>query len=83
MSSGPCRQGYQIISIEILSNNSHRGHPSGAANQAQVLQGEGVTVTRGSLGEYLVDFAVYGWFPSQLPSHAAEGLDPFIDSDEE
>jgi methylated-DNA-protein-cysteine methyltransferase related protein len=31
----------------------------------------------------LVDFAEYGWFPRQLPSHAAEGLDPFIDSDEE
>lgn len=60
-----------------------RGHPSGAANQAAVLGGEGVTVTRGNLGEYLVDFSEYGWFPRQLPSHAAEGLDPFIESDEE
>lgn len=59
----------------------YRGHPSGAANQALVLRGENVTVSRGSLGEYLVDFKEYGWFPRQLPSEEAAGLAPHIDSD--
>lgn len=63
--------------------SSCRGHPSGAANQAQVLQGENVTVNRGSLGEYTVDFAEYGWFPRQLPSEEAAGMAPHMDSDEE
>jgi methylated-DNA-protein-cysteine methyltransferase related protein len=57
--------------------------PAGAANQAQVLRGEGVTVTTGSLGELMVDLAEYGWFPRQLPSEEAVGLDPHIMSDEE
>jgi methylated-DNA-protein-cysteine methyltransferase-like protein len=61
----------------------NRGHPSGAANQASVLRGEGVVVSTGNLGELLVDFQEYGWFPRQLPSEAAAGLTPFIDSDEE
>ncbi|TVY51103.1 Alkyltransferase-like protein 1 [Lachnellula cervina] len=60
-----------------------RGHPSGAANQAQVLRGEGVTVRTGNLGELMVDFAEYGWFPRQLPSDEAAGLDPHIMSDDE
>ena len=59
------------------------GHPSGAANQATVLRGEGVAVSRNAMGEYSVDFSQYGWFPRQLPSHAVEGLDPFIDSEGE
>jgi len=62
---------------------SPRGHPSGAANQAQVLRGEGVTVNTGTMGELIVDLAEYGWFPRQLPSDAAAGLDPFIESDDE
>jgi len=62
---------------------SPRGHPSGAANQAQVLGGEGVTVNRGSLGEFTVDFSEYGWFPRQLPSEEAAGIAPPVDSDEE
>jgi len=63
---------------------SPRGHPSGAANQAQVLRSEGVTVTTGSMGDLMVDFAEYGWFPRQLPSEEAAGLAPHdLDSDEE
>ncbi|KAN0112814.1 DNA binding methylated-DNA--cysteine S-methyltransferase [Hyaloscypha variabilis] len=62
---------------------SPRGHPSGAANQAQVLRGEGVTVTTGPLGELMVDFAEYGFFPRQLPSEAAAGISLPIDSDDE
>lgn len=33
---------------------------------------EGVEVERGSLGERSVSFLEYGWFPSRLPSEAAE-----------
>ncbi|KAG9236221.1 6-O-methylguanine DNA methyltransferase [Amylocarpus encephaloides] len=61
---------------------SPRGHPSGATNQAQVLRSEGVAVNTGSLGELTVDFVEYGWFPKQLPSEEAAGLDPPIMSDE-
>jgi methylated-DNA-protein-cysteine methyltransferase-like protein len=35
-----------------------------------------VTVTTGSMGELMVDFAEYGWFPRQLPSEEAAGLAP-------
>lgn len=42
-----------------------------------------MTVTNGSLGEFVVDFAAYGWFPRQLPSDEAAGLDPHILSDDE
>jgi len=37
------------------------------------LRAEGVRVTRGALGELMVDFEKYGWFPRRLPSEAAEG----------
>ncbi|KAH8811879.1 6-O-methylguanine DNA methyltransferase [Xylogone sp. PMI_703] len=62
---------------------SPRGHPSGAPNQAQALRAEGVTVTTGALGEFLIDLAEYGWFPRQLPSDAAAGLEPYDDLDDE
>jgi len=58
---------------------SPRGHPSGAANQAQALREEGVEVGTGSLGEFIVDFTKYGWFPHQLPSEAEAGLAPHDD----
>jgi methylated-DNA-protein-cysteine methyltransferase-like protein len=35
------------------------------------------------MGELIVDFAEYGWFPRQLPSDEAAGLDPHIDSEDE
>ncbi|KFZ24888.1 hypothetical protein V502_00621 [Pseudogymnoascus sp. VKM F-4520 (FW-2644)] len=60
---------------------SPRGHPSGAANQAAVLRAEGVTVSTGALGEFLVDFGEYGWFPRQLPSDEAAGVE--LDSSSE
>ncbi|CAL3972871.1 unnamed protein product [Diplocarpon coronariae] len=60
---------------------SPRGHPSGAASQAQVLRSEGVTVNTGSLGELSVDLGAYGWFPRQLPSEAAAGIAPIDDSE--
>jgi methylated-DNA-protein-cysteine methyltransferase-like protein len=37
------------------------------------LEGEAVTVTTGALGELMVDFGEFGWFPPVLPSQ--EGLE--------
>ncbi|CAD0031175.1 unnamed protein product, partial [Aureobasidium pullulans] len=45
---------------------------NGASQQANALEAEGVQVTRGSLGEYSVDFATYGWFPDILPSDLSD-----------
>ncbi|KAF2236125.1 MGMT family protein [Viridothelium virens] len=50
---------------------SPRG-PSGASRQADALRQEGVQVQQGSLGEFFIDFATYGWFPDTLPSDDAE-----------
>ncbi|KJK74920.1 hypothetical protein H634G_09754 [Metarhizium anisopliae BRIP 53293] len=44
--------------------------PDGAQNQAAALRDEGVHVTRGAMGEFMVDFGEYGWFPRVLPSEA-------------
>lgn len=49
--------------------------PGGASRQAAALRREGIHVGRGSLGEYLVDFSAYGWFPSELPSEAAAEIE--------
>jgi methylated-DNA-protein-cysteine methyltransferase-like protein len=43
---------------------------NGAATQESALALEGVQVERSSLGERIVDFELYGWFPDQLPSEA-------------
>ncbi|PNY24382.1 DNA binding methylated-DNA-cysteine S-methyltransferase [Tolypocladium capitatum] len=48
-----------------------RSQPSGARNQAAALRAEGVEVTTGALGELMVDFAEYGWFPRALPSEGS------------
>jgi hypothetical protein len=69
----------QIFVLTFPKLTPDRGHPSGAANQAQVLRGEGVAVNTGSLGELMIDLAQYGWFPRQLPSDTAAGLAPFDD----
>lgn len=34
------------------------------------------------MGELTISLSTYGWFPRQLPSEAAAGLDPPIDSDD-
>jgi methylated-DNA-protein-cysteine methyltransferase related protein len=36
-------------------------------------------VNTSSMGELMVDFSEYGWFPRQLPSDAAANLAPFDD----
>ncbi|PQE23559.1 MGMT family protein [Rutstroemia sp. NJR-2017a BVV2] len=64
-------------------SNNLRSNPAGVQNQAQVLRSEGVTVNTGSLGELFIDLGEYGWFPRQLPSEAAAGLDPPVDSEDE
>jgi methylated-DNA-protein-cysteine methyltransferase related protein len=46
-----------------------------------VLRGEGVTVTTGALGELMVNFGTYGWFPRQLQSDEAAGVE--LDSSSE
>jgi methylated-DNA-protein-cysteine methyltransferase-like protein len=46
------------------------------------LAQERVVVTTGSLGELIVDLNEYGWFPRQLPSEAAAGLEPHIDDED-
>ncbi|KAI6353248.1 hypothetical protein MCOR25_009091 [Pyricularia grisea] len=51
---------------------SPRSAPSGSQNQAAALRAEGVTVTTGALGELMVDFKEYGWFPDMLPSEQEE-----------
>ncbi|KAK0639139.1 6-O-methylguanine DNA methyltransferase [Cercophora newfieldiana] len=58
--------------INAKGEISPRSQPSGSLNQAAALQAEGVTVTNGALGEFMVDFAEFGWFPDILPSEAAE-----------
>jgi len=42
-----------------------------------------VEVGTGSLGEFIVDFSKYGWFPHQLPSETAAGLVPDDDPEGE
>ncbi|KAI2624535.1 DNA binding methylated-DNA--cysteine S-methyltransferase [Hypomontagnella submonticulosa] len=51
---------------------SPRSQPSGARNQAAALRAEGVTVTTDALGELMVDFSDYGWFPDELLSDEEE-----------
>ncbi|KLU89445.1 MGMT family protein [Magnaporthiopsis poae ATCC 64411] len=47
---------------------SPRSQPSGARNQAAALRAEGVEVSTSAMGELMVDFNEYGWFPDELPS---------------
>ncbi|KAI0025206.1 DNA binding methylated-DNA--cysteine S-methyltransferase [Xylariomycetidae sp. FL0641] len=61
--------------INAKGTVSPRSQPSGARNQAAALRAEGVTVTRGALGELMVDFSQYGWFPEMLPSEEQEDSD--------
>ncbi len=62
---------------------SPRSHPSGSVNQAAALQAEGVEVTTGALGEFLVSFETYGWFPDTLPSEQVESASPGDEEGEE
>ncbi|KXJ97057.1 6-O-methylguanine DNA methyltransferase [Microdochium bolleyi] len=61
---------------------SPRSQPSGARNQAEALEAEGVTVGRSAMGELTVDFAEHGWFPRSLPSEGSEAEDSEEDSED-
>jgi methylated-DNA-protein-cysteine methyltransferase related protein len=61
---------------------NHRSQPEGSRNQATALRAEGVTVTENAMGELLVDFGEFGWFPRVLPSEAAEGVEEPEGNDE-
>ncbi|KAK4121871.1 DNA binding methylated-DNA--cysteine S-methyltransferase [Parathielavia appendiculata] len=62
---------------------SPRSQPSGARNQAAALQAEGVTVTTGALGELMVDFGQFGWFPRVLPSEEGGEIEHSQGEDED
>ncbi|KAI5201154.1 hypothetical protein E4T39_05396 [Aureobasidium subglaciale] len=57
--------------INAKGSISPRG-ANGASQQATALEAEGVQVTRGALGEYTIDFTIYGWFPDRLPSDLSD-----------
>ena len=59
-----------------------RSHSSGSQNQATALRGEDVRVTVGTLGELMVDFAKFGWFPRSLPSESG-GVEESSDEDDD
>ncbi|TGO07435.1 hypothetical protein BTUL_0276g00030 [Botrytis tulipae] len=69
--------------INAKGGISPRSHPSGAQNQAAILRSEGVEVTIDALNTHHISLPTYGWFPRQLPSEEAAGLDPPINSDSE
>ncbi len=40
-------------------------------------------VTTGALGELMVDFGEYGWFPRVLPSEEGRGMRPHDEDEDE
>lgn len=60
-----------------------RSQPTGSLNQAAALRAEGVTVTTGALGELMVDFGDFGWFPEVLPSEGEEDEGSEVDAGED
>ncbi|VUC36714.1 unnamed protein product [Clonostachys rosea] len=54
---------------------SHRG-PGSAARQAAALREEDVEVTEDAMGEFMIDFGEYGWFPEVLPSEQEHVEEP-------
>ncbi|KAB8216363.1 6-O-methylguanine DNA methyltransferase [Aspergillus novoparasiticus] len=58
---------------------SHR-EPGSAERQAEALRQEGVEVETDAMGEFYVDLARFGWFPSVLPSEEGESeLEDVVD----
>ncbi|KAJ7771159.1 MGMT family protein [Mycena maculata] len=53
---------YRVISSSGTISSRGPG-TTGAQNQSNELEAEGVEVTVGRTGEMKVDFSVYGWFP--------------------
>lgn len=69
--------------LRCSAADESRSQPAAAQNQAARLQAEGVEVVRGALGEMMIDFDEYGWFPEELPSQAGERDQNNNDDDEE
>ena len=61
----------------------YRSQPLGAQNQATALRAEGISVSSNAMGELMVSFEEFGWFPRVLPSEEVEGLEEESDGDEE
>ena len=79
MPRGPSLQGQIMALFEVQCiNSSHRG-PGGATRQAAVLRQEGVVVGRGHLGELMIDFGAFGWFPNCLPSEEGQASDSEVE----
>ncbi|KAE8406519.1 6-O-methylguanine DNA methyltransferase [Aspergillus pseudonomiae] len=58
---------------------SHR-EPGSAERQAEALREEGIQVETDAMGEFYVDLARFGWFPSVLPSEEDESeLEDVVD----
>ena len=57
--------------------------PGSAARQAAALQAEGVEVTSDSMGEWYVDFGMWGWFPRGLPGEEEEENETDEEGEEE
>ncbi|KAH0598329.1 hypothetical protein MHUMG1_03626 [Metarhizium humberi] len=66
----PLQQRQRPVAAGHQFQGRHIAAPDGAQNQAAALRDEGVHVTRGAMGEFMVDFGEYGWFPRVLPSEA-------------
>lgn len=60
---------YDHLPIQVLIPLRGEG---GARRQAETIEREGVEVNQNAMGEYTIDFSVYGWFPQHLPSEAAD-----------
>ena len=56
----------------MIADQGRADHPGGARSQGEALRAEGVQVIPNEMGELRVDLVRYGWFPSRLPSEAAE-----------
>ncbi|KAJ7639305.1 MGMT family protein [Roridomyces roridus] len=56
---------YRVVSSSGAISSRGPG-TSGAQNQSNELQAEGVEVTVGRTGDLRVNFAEYGWFPDSL-----------------
>lgn len=66
-----------------MLNTGRANHPGGARSQGEALRAEGVSVVPNEMGELRVDLARYGWFPSRLPSEAAEAGSVADDQEED
>ena len=78
LAAGDQCQGHYITSVSSRlghrrSRHAHRPcrGPGSTQRQAVALRQEGVTVSTGTLGELMVDFGTFGWFPSSLPSEGS------------